>query len=163
MADRTGDLAKALVENYDGRAERVWETAKDGAELFANLTSLPGFGDQKAKIFIALLAKRVGVQPSGWEKAAGSYAEHGCYSVADGGRVNELAGHSTVERSWAPVARRIRDDATNDWHDDDAARRFKSVGGRLVRGAGTLDGPKRVVVEDEAIDVSRAVVIATGT
>jgi uncharacterized HhH-GPD family protein len=83
MADRTGDLAKALVENYDGRAERVWETAKDGAELFANLTSLPGFGDQKAKIFIALLAKRVGVQPSGWEKAAGSYAEHGCYSVAD--------------------------------------------------------------------------------
>jgi pyruvate/2-oxoglutarate dehydrogenase complex dihydrolipoamide dehydrogenase (E3) component len=84
-------------------------------------------------------------------------------SLAEAGRVNELAGHSTVERSWAPVERRIRDDATNDWHDDEAARRFESVGGRLVRGAGRLDGPKRVVVEDDAIDVSRAVVIATGT
>jgi uncharacterized HhH-GPD family protein len=83
MADRTNDLAKALVEHYDGRAERVWETAKNGAELFANLKALPGFGDQKAKIFIALLAKRMGVQPVGWEEAAGFYAEHGCYSVAD--------------------------------------------------------------------------------
>jgi uncharacterized HhH-GPD family protein len=83
MADRTNDLAKALVEHYDGRAERVWETAKNGNELFANLRALPGFGDQKAKIFIALLAKRMGVQPPGWEEAAGIYAEHGCYSVAD--------------------------------------------------------------------------------
>jgi uncharacterized HhH-GPD family protein len=83
MAGRTNELAKALVEHYDGRAERVWETAKDGAELFANLKALPGFGDQKAKIFIALLGKRMGVQPPGWEKAAGFYAEHGCYSVAD--------------------------------------------------------------------------------
>jgi uncharacterized HhH-GPD family protein len=83
MADRTNDLAKALVEHYDGRAERVWETAKNGNELFANLRALPGFGDQKAKIFIALLAKRMGVQPPGWEEAAGFYAEHGCYSVAD--------------------------------------------------------------------------------
>jgi uncharacterized HhH-GPD family protein len=83
MADRTNDLANALVEHYDGRAERVWETAKNGAELFANLKALPGFGDQKAKIFIALLAKRMGVQPVGWEEAAGFYAEHGCYSVAD--------------------------------------------------------------------------------
>jgi uncharacterized HhH-GPD family protein len=83
MAGRTNELAKALVEDYDGRAERVWETAKDGAELFANLKALPGFGDQKAKIFIALLGKRMGVQPPGWEKAAGFYAEHGCYSVAD--------------------------------------------------------------------------------
>jgi uncharacterized HhH-GPD family protein len=83
MADRTNDLAKALVEHYDGRAGQVWQTAKNGAELFANLKALPGFGDQKAKIFIALLAKRVGVQPDGWEEAAGFYAEHGCYSVAD--------------------------------------------------------------------------------
>jgi len=83
MAGRTHELATALVEHYDGRAERVWETAKDGAGLFANLKALPGFGDQKAKIFIALLGKRMGVQPPGWEKAAGFYAEHGCYSVAD--------------------------------------------------------------------------------
>jgi uncharacterized HhH-GPD family protein len=83
MADRTGDLARALVEHYDGRAEQVWQRAKDGAELLANLKDLPGFGDQKAKIFIALLGKRTGVTPPGWEKAAGFYAERGCYSVAD--------------------------------------------------------------------------------
>ena len=83
MAERTLELCKALVEHYDGRAERVWETAKDGTELFANLKALPGFGDQKAKIFIALLGKRMGVQPKGWQEAAGFYGEHGCYSVAD--------------------------------------------------------------------------------
>src|SRR4051812_13889367 len=83
MAARTHELAQALVEHYDGRADRVWKTAKTGDELFANLRALPGFGDQKAKIFIALLAKRMDVRPSGWEKAAGFYAEHGCYSVAD--------------------------------------------------------------------------------
>jgi len=83
MADRTLELCRALVEHYDGRAERVWETAKDGAQLFANLKALPGFGDQKAKIFIALLGKRMDVRPQGWQNAAGFYAEHGCYSAAD--------------------------------------------------------------------------------
>jgi uncharacterized HhH-GPD family protein len=83
MADRTYDLAKALVESYGGRAERVWEGAKNGADLFANLKALPGFGDQKAKIFIALLGKRMGVRPPGWQEAAGFYADHGCYSAAD--------------------------------------------------------------------------------
>ena len=83
MAGRTLDLAKALVEHYDGRAERVWETAKDGDELLANLKALPGFGEQKAKIFIALLGKRMGVAPPGWQEAAGFYGEHGCYSAAD--------------------------------------------------------------------------------
>ena len=83
MAGRTQEMAQALVDQYDGRAERVWENAKDGAELAANLKELPGFGDQKAKIFVALLAKRMGVQPPGWEEAAGFYGNHGCYSVAD--------------------------------------------------------------------------------
>ena len=83
MAGRTQEMAQALVDQYDGRAERVWENAKDGAELAANLKELPGFGDQKAKIFVALLAKRMGVQPPGWEEAAGFYGKHGCYSVAD--------------------------------------------------------------------------------
>ena len=82
MADRTGDLCRALVERHDGRAEHVWETVS-GAELYENLRALPGFGDQKAKIFIALLGKRLGIQPPGWEQAAGFYAEHGCYSAAD--------------------------------------------------------------------------------
>jgi uncharacterized HhH-GPD family protein len=83
MADRTGDLSRALVEHYDGRAEEVWQRAADGDQLLANLKALPGFGDQKAKIFIALLGKRMGVQPPGWDRAAGLYAEMGNYSVAD--------------------------------------------------------------------------------
>ena len=84
-------------------------------------------------------------------------------SLAEAGRVDVLAGRATAEPSWMPVARRIRNDATNDWHDDEAVRRFQSIGGRFVRGAGKLDGPKRVVVDDETIEVSRAVVVATGT
>ena len=91
MADRTGDLCRALVEHYDGRAERVWETAKDGDELVANLKALPGFGDQKAKIFTALLGKRMGVAPPGWQEAAGYYGEAGCYSVADVDGADSLA------------------------------------------------------------------------
>ena len=91
MADRALDLCKALVEHYDGRAERLWETAEDGAQLFAHLKALPGFGDQKARIFIALLGKRMSVQPPGWHEAAGFYAEHGCYSVADVDSAESLA------------------------------------------------------------------------
>ena len=58
-------------------------TAATGPELYQRLKALPGFGDQKARIFLALLAKRLGVQPPGWEEAAGPYAADGFYSVAD--------------------------------------------------------------------------------
>jgi pyruvate/2-oxoglutarate dehydrogenase complex dihydrolipoamide dehydrogenase (E3) component len=84
-------------------------------------------------------------------------------SLAEAQRVNVLAGHAPVERSWDPVARRIRDDATADWNDAEAVKRFESTGGRLLRGAGRLEGPNRVVVDDEQIDVAKAVVVATGT
>ena len=83
MAGRTGDLCRALVEQYDGRAENVWQGVASGQELLDNLKALPGFGDQKAKIFVALLGKRMGVQPSGWREAAGLYGSEGAYSVAD--------------------------------------------------------------------------------
>lgn len=83
MAARTGDLCRALVEQYEGMAENVWRHAKDGKELLENLKALPGFGDQKAKIFVALLGKRMGVRPRGWREAAGHYGEDGAYSVAD--------------------------------------------------------------------------------
>ncbi len=83
MAARTQELCRKLVEDYDGRAEDVWATAADGQELFANLTALPGFGEQKARIFVALLAKRLGVKPPGWEEAAGTYGKPGWFSVAD--------------------------------------------------------------------------------
>jgi len=83
MAGRTQALARALVEDYDGSASALWETADSGRELYRRLKALPGFGDQKARIFVALLAKRLGVQPPGWQEAAGVYADDGFYSVAD--------------------------------------------------------------------------------
>ena len=65
MAARTQALARALVDDYGGSAAAVWETAATGDELYRRLKALPGFGDQKARIFLALLAKRLGVQPPG--------------------------------------------------------------------------------------------------
>jgi uncharacterized HhH-GPD family protein len=83
MAGRTQDMCRVLVERYDGEAARVWTDATTGKELFANLRVLPGFGEQKARIFTALLAKRLGVRPEGWEEVAGPYAPAGHFSVAD--------------------------------------------------------------------------------
>lgn len=83
MAARVQDLAHQLVQDYDGKADRVWLDAGSGKELFDNIRRLPGFGDQKARIFTALLAKRLGVTPEGWEEQAGDYAQDGYRSVAD--------------------------------------------------------------------------------
>ncbi len=82
--------------------------------------------------------------------------------LAEARRVDSMAGSADVRPDWAPVARRIRDEATDTWDDTVAARRFKDKGGRLVRGWGRLDGPGRVVVGDEVIEAARAVVIAIG-
>jgi uncharacterized HhH-GPD family protein len=84
MAKRVQALAQVLVERYDGRAAAVWEDAGTGSELLRRVAGLPGFGDQKAKIFVALLGKQFGVQPSGWREAAGDYGTDGSLlSVAD--------------------------------------------------------------------------------
>ena len=83
MAGRTQDLCRALLERYQGDAEQVWASASTGQELFANLRALPGFGEQKARIFTALLAKRMGVAPPGWQEVAGPYGHVGHFSVAD--------------------------------------------------------------------------------
>lgn len=83
MAQRTQALCEVLVERYDGDAGNVWAGVDTGAELLARLTSLPGFGKQKAKIFVALLGKQRGVAPAGWQEAAGDYGAAGFRSVAD--------------------------------------------------------------------------------
>lgn len=83
MAARLQELARLVVEDYDGRAERIWTEASDGKDLMKRLQALPGFGAQKAKIFTALVAKQLDVRPEGWEKAAGDYALDGFRSVAD--------------------------------------------------------------------------------
>ena len=84
MAKRVQDLCKILVEQYDGEATNVWTGATDGADLVKRIGTLPGFGDQKAKIFAALLGKQFKVRPKGWAEAAGVYGETGSFrSVAD--------------------------------------------------------------------------------
>jgi uncharacterized HhH-GPD family protein len=83
MGTRTQALCAALVEGYGGRAEAVWEGASSGAELLRRLKALPGFGDEKARIFLAVLGKRLGVQPPGWEEAAAPFSDERRRSVAD--------------------------------------------------------------------------------
>ncbi|PZM92614.1 MAG: Fe-S cluster assembly protein HesB [Actinobacteria bacterium] len=84
MATRVQELCRLLIERYDGDASRVWTEAADGQELLRRVSVLPGFGAQKAQIFVALLGKRFGVRPTGWREAAGEYGEEGVYrSVAD--------------------------------------------------------------------------------
>ncbi|KUI33706.1 Fe-S cluster assembly protein HesB [Mycobacterium sp. IS-1590] len=85
MAKRVQALAQLIVDRYGGDAAALWtEGDPDGAEVLRRLKALPGFGEQKAKIFLALLGKQYGVTPEGWRKAAGDYGKPGSYrSVAD--------------------------------------------------------------------------------
>ncbi|MDF6043461.1 Fe-S cluster assembly protein HesB [Streptomyces sp. JH14] len=84
MAKRVQQLCQFLVAEYDGDADAVWGDAGTGAELLKRLKALPGFGTQKAQIFLALLGKQLGVRPAGWRAAAGPYGEAGSHrSVAD--------------------------------------------------------------------------------
>jgi uncharacterized HhH-GPD family protein len=84
MAKRIQQLCQYLVEHHDGDAEAVWRDAGTGRELLKRLAELPGFGKQKAQIFLALLGKQLGVRPEGWREAAGSYGEEKSFrSVAD--------------------------------------------------------------------------------
>jgi uncharacterized HhH-GPD family protein len=83
MAKRTQALCRQLVDEYRGDAAAVWRDAPDGAELLRRLRDLPGFGAEKSKIFLALLAKRLGVRPAGWEQAAAPFSDSAPRSVAD--------------------------------------------------------------------------------
>jgi uncharacterized HhH-GPD family protein len=84
MAGRTQELCRLLVDRYDGRADNLWADALDGATLLKRIGELPGFGAQKAKIFVALLGKQYGVTPARWREAAGDYGVDGSRrSVAD--------------------------------------------------------------------------------
>lgn len=84
MAQRAQALAQFVMDRYDGDMAALWTEAKTGAELLKRLKELPGFGEAKAQIFLALLGKQLGVQPRGWRTAAGAYGKQGSYrSVAD--------------------------------------------------------------------------------
>lgn len=83
MAKRTQQLCLHLVEHYGGRAAALWEGVDDGGELFDRLHALPGFGGEKAKIFLALLAKRFAIRPAGWEEPSRPFSDDTHRSVAD--------------------------------------------------------------------------------
>ncbi len=84
MAGRVQEVCAAVMDTYGGDTSAIWATAADGKQLLANVKALPGFGDQKARIFVALLGKQFAIQPAGWDMAAGVYGETGSYrSVAD--------------------------------------------------------------------------------
>ncbi|AMD55541.1 Fe-S cluster assembly protein HesB, partial [Mycolicibacterium fortuitum subsp. fortuitum DSM 46621 = ATCC 6841 = JCM 6387] len=85
MGKRVQELARAIVDEYDGDVTALWTGGDpDGKEVLRRLKQLPGFGDQKARIFLALLGKQYGVTPAGWREAAGDYGKAGSFmSVAD--------------------------------------------------------------------------------
>jgi uncharacterized HhH-GPD family protein len=83
MGTRVQALARTIQDEYGGDTSALWAEATSGADLYQRLTALPGFGAQKAKIFVALLGKQLGVRPPGWRAAAGDYGLAGFRSVAD--------------------------------------------------------------------------------
>ena len=85
MAGRVQALAQAVVDDWGGDAAAIWRQGDpDGAEVLKRLKALPGFGEQKAKIFLAVLGKQLGIDAQGWREASGSYGEDGSHrSVAD--------------------------------------------------------------------------------
>jgi uncharacterized HhH-GPD family protein len=83
MARRAHDVCVFIVEHYDGDTAAIWRNVKTGDELYRRLRELPGYGDEKAKIFLAILAKRLGRRPTGWEAAAAPFSDATPRSVAD--------------------------------------------------------------------------------
>ncbi len=106
MAARVQDLARLIVDQYDGEAAQVWQSAGTGAELLKRVGALPGFGAQKAKIFVALLGKQLGVRPAGWREAAGTFGTEGSHmSVADITDAETLARVRSYKQSLKAAAK----------------------------------------------------------
>lgn len=83
MGRRIHALCTSLADDYDGDGAAVWDGVASGAELGQRLLDLPGFGPEKTAILVAVLAKRFGVRPPGWETVAGNFADEQPRSVAD--------------------------------------------------------------------------------
>lgn len=109
MAERVQRVCGVVVEQYGGEASQLWATAGSGAELLKRLMDLPGFGGDKARIFLALLGKRCGVRPEGWREAAGHFGEEGShYSVADIVDDGSLAAVRAYKQSRKAAAKAAR-------------------------------------------------------
>jgi uncharacterized HhH-GPD family protein len=109
MGRRVHALAQEIIEKYDGETANIWLAGRpkpDGTEVLKRLKALPGFGEQKAKIFLALLGKQRGVQPKGWREAAGNYGDRGSRrSIADVTDANSLAQVRSFKKAAKAAAR----------------------------------------------------------
>jgi uncharacterized HhH-GPD family protein len=101
MGRRIHALCGTLASDYGGHGDNVWHDVATGEELYHRLRALPGFGDEKSRIFIALLGKRMGVQPDGWREAAGKFGDDTPRSVADSTSPETLA----AVRQWKRAQR----------------------------------------------------------
>ena len=106
MAKRVQAMCRAVVERYDNDVTKVWTGAADGKDLLKRVAALPGFGAQKAQIFVALLGKQCGVDLPGWREAAGDYGPDGTYkSVADIRDADSLARVREYKKQLKAAAR----------------------------------------------------------
>lgn len=106
MGRRIHDVCIALVDRFGGRGEGVWVGVTSGEELYDRLRTLPGYGDEKAKIFVAILGKRFNVRPPGWQEAAGKFGDDTPRSVAD---ITDAASLGKV-REWKKAAKAAKKD-----------------------------------------------------
>jgi uncharacterized HhH-GPD family protein len=110
MAKRIQALAQVIVDQYGGNAAAIWTDGDpDGAEVARRLKALPGFGDQKARIFLALLGKQYGVSPKGWRAAAGDYGKAGSHmsvaDVVDAGSLEKVRSYKKQAKAAAKAAK----------------------------------------------------------
>ncbi|MCX8559509.1 Fe-S cluster assembly protein HesB [Mycolicibacterium mucogenicum] len=110
MAKRVQALSQVIVDEYDGNAAALWTTGDpDGKEVLRRLKALPGFGEQKAKIFLALLGKQYGVTPEGWRAAAGDYGKEGTHmsvaDVVDKGSLDQVRAYKKQMKAAAKAAK----------------------------------------------------------
>jgi len=96
MGKRAYEVCKVVADEYDGDASKIWTGVDDGKEVLDRLLALPGFGGEKAKIFLAILGKRMGVQPKGWEAAAAPFSDDNRRTVADA----DTPEHLQEVRAW---------------------------------------------------------------
>lgn len=102
MAQRIHALCTIVANSYKGKGANVWAGVDDAEELFKRLRALPGYGEEKSQIFVALLGKRFGVRPKGWKKVAGAFSDTRPRSVADINSANTLLkvrGYKKIQKS----------------------------------------------------------------
>lgn len=109
MAKRVHELCTRIVQDYGGDPAAVWTTARNGEQLYKGVRNLPGFGEQKARIFVALLGKQLDVQPPGWREQAGEYGKAGSYmsvaDIVDEASLNRVRQYKQTKKAEAKAAK----------------------------------------------------------